>query len=559
MALAIETLNNRVIDSSSKLTNIINMVNVPIGAFEYSINDSKAFCTNTLFEILGINHKTLNNYVSTSYLKEIINSVKNNPVIDMPNTYFHTKNNGSACWVQMKIQNQEGQVLGVIEDVTEDFLIKRKIEYERDHDALTHILNKRSFETIAKKKIQDKSLGLSAFIMWDLDNLKYINDTYGHEYGDRYIKSAAAVLNRFKVYNAIVGRISGDEFFTLIYDYKSKDEIRKIIKKIRESFNKTFLKCPDGELIRLRASAGVSWYPDDSQNYQDLIKYADFAMYEVKNKDKGNIAEFNSKSYYKNSILLRGKEELNNFIDQKLVHYAFQPIVDVKTGKIFAYEALMRPETKNLLSPYDILRLAQSESKLYEIEKLTWFESMAQFKEQKEKFKDAKIFINSIPNHVLSEDDLKQFEDLYADDLKRIVIEITENEQSDEETTKTKQNMVTKWGSHLALDDFGSGYNSELALLILSPKYVKIDMNIIRGIDTDKNRQKLLRNILSYAKNRSIKIIAEGVETKGEMDKLIEFGVDYVQGYYLGYPEKIPQELSSEKILEVQASFNRIP
>lgn len=203
-------------------------------------------------------------------------------------------------------------------------------------------------------------------------------------------------------------------------------------------------------------------------------------------------------------------------------------------------------------SPFDVIRLAQSQSKLYEIEKLTWFQAMSNFIEKKDYFGDAKIFINSIPNNVLSYEDLKLFEEKFTDYLDRIVVEVTENEQSDDECTRIKQEMVARWGSDLALDDFGSGYNSELSLLILSPKYVKIDMNIVRGIDIDINRQKLLENMLSYAKNRDIKIIAEGIETRDEMDKLIEFGVDYMQGYYLGKPNLIPQSLSSkikEKII----------
>lgn len=206
----------------------------------------------------------------------------------------------------------------------------------------------------------------------------------------------------------------------------------------------------------------------------------------------------------------------------------------------------MRPQTKKLKSPLDVIRLAKSQSKLYEIEKLTLFKAMEAFEKQKKHFGDAKIFINSIPNYVLSSKDLTIFEKRFHNYLNRIVVEITEYEQSHEQCTKIKQKTVARWGSHLALDDFGSGYNSEIALLILSPKFIKIDMSIVRGIDTDENRKKLLSNIMSYAQNRDIKIIAEGIENKAEMNTLIEFGVDYMQGYYLGRPQIIPQQLNPE-------------
>lgn len=557
LGLAIEKLNNEVLDSASKVSQIINMVNVPIGAFEYILDDDKAFCTNTFFDVLGIESNKKLDYVDTSYLKEIINEIKKEPETDIDNVYRYNREDGKPCWIQLIIREQKNKVLGVIEDVTDEILSKRKIEYERDHDPLTHLYNRRAFESLVKKKMRKESIDNSAFVMWDLDNLKYINDTYGHEYGDRYIQKAASILNGFTIHKAIVARMSGDEFYTFIYDYSDKEYIRTIVRKIRERLNNTFLEVPDGESIRIRASAGISWYPSDSKIFEELIKYSDFAMYEVKNKDKGSIAEFDRETYNKDSILLYGKEELNHFIDQGLVKYAFQPIVDANTGEIFAYEALMRPKTKNLKSPYDVIRLAQSQSKLYEIEKLTMFEAMRSFEEQKKYFGEAKIFINSIPNYALSKEDLKLFEERFAENLDRIIVEVTENERSDEECTRIKQNVVANWGGQLALDDFGSGYNSELSLLILSPKYVKIDMNIIRDIDTDLNRQKLLMNMLSYAKNRSIRIIAEGVETKGEMDKLIEFGVDYVQGYYLGKPQIVPKNINSKIKSEIVAAVRR--
>ncbi len=556
LSLAIEKLNNQVLDSAHKVSKIINMVNIPMGAFEYEKEGENAFYTNTFFQVLGIKNHESYNYVKKSYLIDIIKKIKEEPEIDSPNVYRYKKDDGKTSWIKLIMQEKDGKVLGVIEDVTEGIISKHKTEYERDHDVLTHLFNRRAFESIVKKKMEQGILGHSAFVMWDLDNLKYINDTYGHEYGDRYIQKAASVLKKFTMYNIIVARMSGDEFYTFIYGYKEKNDIRKITNEIRESLYNSFLKVPDGENIRIRASAGLAWYPGDSSKYDKLIKYSDFAMYEIKNKEKGNVAEFNRENYDKDSILLHGKEELNYFIDNAKVKYAFQAIIDAKTGEVFGYEALMRPQTKNLVSPYDVIRLAQSQSKLYEIERLTLFEVMKAYEKLRDNFKDAKLFINSIPNYSLSDEDLLIFEERFAQSLANIVIEITENEQSNNHSTESKQKKVKKWGSNLALDDFGSGYNGELSLLILSPKYVKIDMNIIRGIDKDINRQKLLKNILSYSKNRNIKIIAEGVETRSEMNKLIEFGVDYMQGYYLARPKMVPEELDSQVKSEI-VEFNK--
>ena len=215
-----------------------------------------------------------------------------------------------------------------------------------------------------------------------------------------------------------------------------------------------------------------------------------------KRQTKGGINEFNRALYARDSYLLQSREELNQLIDQKLIQYVFQPIVDARTGEIFAYEALMRPRTKNLKSPLDVLTLARSQSKLYEIERLTMFESMASYVRQKDSFGNARLFVNSIPNQILTEKDLALLEDVYGEDLRYVVVELTENDKMDERFTVRKLAFLKKWNGSLALDDFGTGYNGDGLLLSYTPAYVKIDMSIIRGIDQDQNRQLIFLSLI---------------------------------------------------------------
>ncbi len=556
VGMAIETLNTRVLDSASKVSQIINMMSLPIGTFEYRKKGEEAFCTNSFFKVLGFYGNEKYNYIKKSELIEILDEIRKYPEKDFNNIYSYKKANGERTWIELRIQEGEDRILGLIEDVKEEVITKRKMEYERDHDTLTYLLNRRAFVTTVKDMMQKEDLGVSALLMWDLDNLKYVNDTYGHEYGDMYIQKTANVLKEFRKYNTVIARMSGDEFFIFIYEYSSKEEIRSIICEMQRKLYATYIDLPDGVDIRIRASGGLAWYPEDSLEYEELVRYADFSMYEVKNKEKGTVGEFKKETYNRDSILLHGKEDLNYFIDNALVEYAFQPIVNAKTGEVFAYEALMRPRSKRLKSPYDVIRLAQSQSKLYEIEKLTFFEVLKTYEKLEDKFEGKKLFINSLANNILSEEDLYDFEERFEEHLDKIVIEITESEQSNEECTNKKQRIVKRWGSDLALDDFGSGYNSELSLLMIEPEYVKIDRNIIAGIDKDKNRQKLLTNILSYANNRDISIIAEGVENKKEMDTLMNYGVSYMQGYYLGRPDLEVKDIDNKIKAEIR-SFNK--
>jgi len=562
LAIEIVTLSENVINSASKLSQIIKLFNMPIGAFEYKNSHNLVFCTESFFDVIGIEDSdNYDSYMDIKVFEKIIENIIIHKEKLLDDVYKIEKEDKKLRWIKLKLLNQESRVLGVVSDVTQEILEKQKIEYERDYDVLTDILNRRAFYNIVSGKLEDADLKIGAFVMWDLDNLKYINDTYGHDYGDEYIRKASVELKKFEEYGGTIGRRSGDEFYVFLYGYRNKDEIREIIKRVHSNIEKTTIKLPNNRELKIRVSTGVAWYPEDAVAFADLAKYSDFAMYKIKRTVKGNISEFNKDEYDEDSFLLSSQEDLNKLIDEELVKYAFQPIVDARTGEIFAYEALMRSQLDSLRSPLDIIKLATADSRLYDIERITFFKALEAFENNKERFKDAKLFINSLPNQVLSNKDLKKFEQLYGHYLDRVVLELLENERSNGEHTSKKRKLIEKWKAKFAIDDFGSGYNNEAVLLANTPDFVKIDMEIVRGIDKDLNRQQISKNLISYAKRREIKIVAEGVETKEELEKLIEFGVDYLQGYYISKPEFIPPEISCNivsKILGINNKFENI-
>lgn len=554
LSSAITNLSINVADSASKLVQVIELFNMPIGAFESKKDEGKVYYTNGFFDILGIEDTHLKNgCLESEVFKQTMNKIL---VLKEENTndiFKITNNINKTKWIRINIKEDETKSYGVITDVTQEVLERRKIAYERDHDILTGLLSRLAFRDIVSNKICYEEAGLynAAFVICDLDNLKYINDIYGHECGDKYIKEAGEILKEFEEFNSVVCRRSGDEFVIFIYGYKNKEDIRNIIIDIHNKMKNTSVTFSEDKNLKIRSSMGVAWYPEDADNYNELIRYSDFALYKVKHQVKGEINEFNKKEYDEESFLLHDKEELNKLIDGQLIEYAFQPIVDAHTGKIFAYEALMRSKLPTIRSPFHIISLATAESKLYEIERLTWFKSFEAFAKNEKEFGDAKLFINSIPNYVLSEKDAKEMEDRYLKYFPRLVVEFLENERSTSESTAKKKKLIEMWNAQLAIDDFGSGYNNEATLLDITPDFVKIDMEIIRGIDKDLNRQQICKNLISYAKGRNIKIIAEGVETKEELEKTIELGVDYIQGYYFCTPEFIPPKINKDLITEV--------
>ena len=452
------------------------------------------------------------------------------------------------------------KTLQVIEDCTKEISEKIKISKERDFDVLTGLLNRLSF----KIKVQDfikydtSKTRKAAMIMWDLDNLKYVNDTFGHDFGDKYIQKAANIINliNIKNKNSFVARVSGDEFFAFVEYTIDKDEIRSLVEEVRYNLMMTSLEIENHEPLKIRASSGICWYPDDAVEYDDLHKRADFAMYTGKNSNKGNIYEFDKDLYEKDYILFSGKEDLNKLIDERQVKYAFQPIVSATDGSVYAYESLMRVTSESIKNIGEVLRLAKAQSKFTEIEILTFEEVFKLIAFNKDKFEDKKIFINSISSTILPNNIVNTIYNKYSDFLNKIVIELTESEDLDDTRLNKKKKIIEDFECFVAIDDYGSGYATESWLLQVSPDFVKIDMSLIRDIDKDNERKKLVGNIIQYNKDNNIKTIAEGVETYDEMSTLIELGIDYLQGYYLGKPDFDILDISEDKKREIQILYS---
>lgn len=554
MTDAVEQLSVQVAESAARLSKIIELAGLSIVAFEYDKLADRFYRTGDISRLLGPEFTPATDAMEDfrtameSLESRCLESVQENGGVHV----YHLTADETQKWVRMKLLEGEERIIGVLSDITQEIQEKRKIEYERDYDLLTSLLNRRAFYNWMGQLFQHpEKLGVAALIMLDLDNLKYINDNYGHDQGDEYIRCTADVIRQHTPSDAVLSRMSGDEFYVFLHGYSSQNEVRRIIDELHDGITHTLFPLPDNPSFKVRASAGVAWYPQDSTIYEQLLKYADFAMYKVKNTVKGEFNEFDKESYNRDAYLLHSKEDLNRLLDGGLVDYYFQPIVDAHTGNVFGYEALMRSRLDSLPSPDIILNLARSQSKLYQIERMTWFRALEDFS-RCDLPDNCRLFVNSISNQILTPEDLAAFEEENRGYLSRLVVELTEEEKPDEEMARRKKAISRRWGAQIALDDYGTGYNGETTLLSLEPDYLKIDMSIVRNIDRDANRQMILRNIVYYARSREIQLIAEGVETRDEMEYLIRSGIHYLQGYYIGLPSPIPGALKSIVLEEIR-------
>ena len=303
---------------------------------------------------------------------------------------------------------------------------------------------------------------------------------------------------------------------------------------------------PNGKQLHISISGGIAWYPTDGHDLLTLKKYADFAMYQVKHSHKGRMCDFDIGSYHQEAYAAQTQQDFELLLQEELVSYHFQPIYSARSGRVAAYEALMRVDLPTLHSPAQVMQLAHETGRLYEIERITVFHSSEIFQRMQAQGllqSDALLFINSIANVSLTVEDVEEYAQRYPELLKRLVVEITEQEDLDRACLERKRNIPGFSGS-FALDDYGSGYSNELNLLELSPRYIKIDISIVRGIDTDRDKQQIVSNIVAYAHARSMQLIAEGIETEAQLRTVIGLGVDLLQGYYLSRPAAVPAPIA---------------
>jgi EAL domain-containing protein (putative c-di-GMP-specific phosphodiesterase class I) len=232
-------------------------------------------------------------------------------------------------------------------------------------------------------------------------------------------------------------------------------------------------------------------------------------------------------------------ETVRKILDENLLTYNFQPIINAATGQIFAYEALMRPTVSaDTIGPLKILKYADKLGRLGDVEKATFLNVTALIDKNKDRFGDRLVFINSIPGARLLPDDYIDVESALMDHAESIVVEMTEQTEADEITLRAIKRRYELLGIGIALDDYGTGYSNVMNLLQYMPGYVKIDRSLLAEIDKNPKKQRFVREIIEFCKDNNILSLAEGVETWRELRMVVRMGVDLIQGFYVAMPSE---------------------
>ena len=561
-AETITELNKELVTNSTKFLRIMDMASVEMGGYELRTDTGSVFVTDNFFPLLGMPGIT-GKLLSVRRFEEVLKGIRENTPCTRTaegDELLTIRQPDGVRYIMLRSTIEGHAKIGLAEDVTAAALERMRIEHERDYDILTGLYNRQAFNRVCSELFaQPERMGVAALMMMDLDNLKHINDTYGHDWGDQYIRRTGQCLRENTPVETVCARLSGDEFLVLFYGYRSRDAVREKIEQLSRAMQQSVAQLPSGNALHISLSGGIAWYPDDGQDWETLKKYADFAMYQVKHASKGRVEEFDIGVYNREAYAERTRREFQQLLSNEQVFYCFQPIFSAYNGKVFAYEALMRSDLPTLRSPATIMKLAQEQGALYEIERITFTKALETFDSLCRAGSvsgDAMLFVNSIASTSLTQEDVEYLNTRWHELCRRVVIEITEEEAIDHEALEKKRNAPGFTGM-FALDDYGSGYANENSLLELAPRFIKVDIAIIRGIDASPDKQQILRNVVAYAHPRCMKIVAEGVETAAELRTVIGLGADLLQGCFLARPAIVPEVIAPEAAAVIQEQQRR--
>ena len=304
-AEAFAELSREAINTSTRFLRMLDMASVDIAGCEFDTSKeadvTPAFATDNFFPLLGVPNGDAGN-VTLGQIK-MLQSKMTNSVLSVEkkgdSTLLHVRSlDGKERYVRLKETQIESRTIVLAEDVTTSTLERLRIERERDYDLLTGLYNRRAFYRFAGRLFdRPDKMKHAAVVMMDLDNLKRTNDTFGHEWGDRYIHEAAVCFLRSIPDGTLCARVSGDEFNILFCGYDSREAVQRAIDRLVSGVENSHFNLPDGQATRIHVSGGIAWYPEDGTELMELIKCADFAMYQMKRNEKGRFGVFDRTQY----------------------------------------------------------------------------------------------------------------------------------------------------------------------------------------------------------------------------------------------------------------------
>lgn len=424
---------------------------------------------------------------------------------------------------------------------------EEKLQHLAYHDPLTGLPNRLALFELAGKDLLDAAEAQAALLFVDIDNFKYINDTLGHAFGDRLIDRTGRRLAEIVGERGGIYRFGGDEFIVLLA--ANREEADAAAAEILSAFKEAV--DIDGSQLRISMSMGVSLFPDHGKDMPKLVQCADIAMYQAKSVGKSNFVMFESRLTDSFAERMHIENRLYAAMENGEFHLVYQPQVDVAGSRVTGVEALVRWNSPELgqVSPLKFIKIAEDSNFIIPLGAWILGQACAYLKQLHEAgFGELTMSVNISMSQLLQTD----FNELVLGTLSscglapwQLELELTETVLLESyDHVLPKLNVLRDMQVKIALDDFGTGYSSLSYLTHLPISTLKIDKSFIDFLATDNLQASLVGEIIRIGRRMKLSVVAEGVETRDQLERLAEQGCDKIQGYYFS-PPLPPKELEA--------------
>lgn len=448
-------------------------------------------------------------------------------------------------------------------DITERKVLESRMAHLAHYDTVTELPNRMLFydrvgEAIKKCVRSGQSIAL---LFLDLDRFKDVNDTLGHDTGDRLLKAVGQRL-RESVRNCdTVARMGGDEFTIILENVHRPTEIEPIAQKILAALMRPF-SIADGKDIYLTSSIGITISPQDAGDAVALLKNADHAMYASKRGGPGNYRFYTESMNLASAERFRIIADLKHALQDAQFRLVYQPIVCLSDGRVHKAEALIRWEhpVRGMINPIDFIPISEETGDVIAIGDWVFHEAVRQCSDWRRRFDpDFQISINTSPVQYRKDGinvaNWASRLDAAGLHCNAIVVEITEGLLMDATNDVKRQlKMCSEAGIEIALDDFGTGYSSLSYLRKFKVDYLKIDRAFVTNLAEQPDDLVLCEAIIAMAHKLGLRVIAEGIESTLQFDLLLAAGCDYGQGYLFSKPV-VPAILELQLQLQLNQAF----
>lgn len=483
---------------------------------------------------------------------------------------------GSVAIVMMSASENEALAIQCIEAGAQDFIKKSDLQqlnlhraiihaqkrFELEHklhqnylnvkhlaekDPLTGLSNRHHFNQIIEMLMKNSThtkVDL-ALLLIDLDDFKYVNDTLGHDGGDRLLIEFATRIKRLLRRHESFARLGGDEFAVILSGIKSTQQVNFVIQRIQKALEKPVM-INQSEVV-CRASIGAAIYPVQAADKDTLIKYADIAMYKAKNDGKGKMCLYDHSLSAKHQRLYDIQVGIKQLLRESSFNIHFQPVVDLHSDKKIGFEALIRwPENETQFVPDEFIPIAEKNSDIHAIGEWVIDRAIQQISQWQKRYSNEQfIAINISPvqlqNQAVTEFLINRAE-AYSVNPKSIVLEITETAFFEKENEIRRSiEILSEYGFSISLDDFGVGFSSISHLIEYPISIVKLDKSLFKVDHGEQRRKAVFEALAEMLKRLKMTVVAEGIENQSHLEMCKSLNIDHGQGYFLGRPAEASQ------------------